>query len=138
MIDVDPKRGRADRSERCAESILNRGVERDDNIDLLRLGRRFAEQIRARKKTVFLEHAFFVPDAHVFAKLFERKPERELTAERVAIGPNVTQNGKPLMLVQRPADLLERGITHSRFSVSASICCRISTTREPRLIDSSR
>src|ERR1700716_1930995 len=138
MVDVDPKFCRADCGQSCAESILDGGVERDCNIDLFRFSRWFGEKIRIRQKTVLLEHAFFVPDANIFAELFEGKTERELAAERIAIRANMTKNRKRLMFAQRPADLLELACTHSFFSVSASICCKISTIREPRAIDSSR
>ncbi|MEY2601826.1 MAG: hypothetical protein QOJ36_1145, partial [Verrucomicrobiota bacterium] len=66
------------------------------------------------------------------------KAEGELAAERIAIRANVAKNRKRLMFAQRPADLLELGCAHSGFSLSASICCKISTMREPRAIDSSR
>ena len=137
MIDVDPNFRGAYRRQRSAEPILDSCVECDRNIDILRVGRRFGEQIGARKKTIFLEHAVFVPDANIFAELFEREAEGELTSERVAIGADVTKNSEPLIFAQGLADLLEF-LAHSRFSLSASICCKISTIREPRAIDSSR
>ena len=138
MIDVDLKFGRANGGERSSEPVLNCSVERDRNIDIFRFGRRFREQSSVRQKTVFLKHAFFVPDANVFADLFEGKAEGELAAECIAIRANVAKNRKRLMFAQRPADLLELGCAHSGFSLSASICCKISTMREPRAIDSSR
>jgi hypothetical protein len=48
----------------------------------------------------------------------------------------VAQHGEGLMFSQGPADLLEF-LAHSRFSLSESICCKISTTLEPRAMDSS-
>ena len=138
MIDVDPKFCGTDRGQSCAEPILNCSVECDRNIDILRFRRGFREQIRIRQKTVFLEHAFFVPDTNVFAELFEGKAERELTPESVAIRANMAQDRKPLIFVQRLANLLELGCAHSGFSLSASISCKISTIRDPRAIDSSR
>ncbi len=138
MIDVDPNPRRADRGQSSAEPILDRSVERDGNIDIFRFGRRFREQIRVREKTVLLEHAFFVPDANLFTELFKGKTERELAPESVAIRADMTKNRKPHTFAQRLADLLELGCAHSGFSLSASICCKISTIREPRAIDSSR
>ena len=138
MIDVDPNLGRANRGQAVAEPILNCSIERDRNIDIFRFSRWFCQQICVREKTVFLEHAFFIPDAHVFAELLEGNAERELAPERIAIRTDVTKNRKPHTFAQRPADLLELGCAHSGFSRSASICCKISTIREPRAIDSSR
>src|SRR6266404_703311 len=132
VIDVNAKSARANGGERCAESILNRSVERDDNIDIFRLGGRFRQQFGARQKTVFLEHSFLVPNPHVFAELLERKTQRERASECIAVGTHVTENSKTLMLAQRAADLLELRSAHSCFSrSSASIFCKISTTREP-------
>src|ERR1700720_637447 len=138
VVDVDPKFCRADCWEGRAEPVLNCGIERDRNIDIFRFNRWFGEQTRIRQKTVLLEHAFFVPDANVFAELFEGKAEGELAAKRIAIRANMTKDCKSHTFAQRPADLLELGCAHSCFSLSASICCKISTTREPRAIDSSR
>ena len=71
MINVDPKFCGADRGKCGSEPVLNCGVERDRNIDIFRFGRRFREQICVGEKTVLLEHAFFVPNANVFAEFFE-------------------------------------------------------------------
>src|SRR5205814_9866786 len=79
-----------------------------------------------------------IPDAHILAELFERKPKRQLATQRVAVGPNMTKNSEALMFAQDLADLLERGGAHAFFLSSLSICCKISTMREPRAIDSSR
>src|SRR3982751_3054512 len=138
MVEVDPNFCRTDGGQSGAESILNCSVERDCNIDIFRFGRWFGEKVRIRQKTVLIEHAFFVPDANIFAELFERKAERELAPERIAIRSNVAKHRKRLMFAQRPADLLELGCAHFGFSLSTSICCKISTIREPRAIDSSR
>ncbi len=138
MIDVDPNFSRTDRGQGRSEPVLNRGVERNRNIDIFGLGRRFREQVCARKKTVFLEHAFFVPNANILAQLFKGEAERELAAEGIAIRSNVTKNSEPLMFAQRLADSFELGRAHACFSWSDSICCKISSTREPRAIDSSR
>ena len=138
MVDVDPNLRGTNSGQSGAKPILNCGVERDRNIDIFRFGRRFGEQICVRKKTVFLKHAFFVPNANVFAEFFEGKAERELAPESVAIRANMTKNRKLLIFAKRLADLLELGCAHSGFSLSPSICCKISTIREPRAIDSSR
>src|SRR5207244_4135353 len=112
--------------------------ERDCNIDILRIVRRFGQKLGVWKKTVFVEHAFLVPNTNVPAELFQRKTEGELTAKRVTIRSNVAENGEPPIVAQSLPDLIELGGAHSCFSLSASICCKISTTREPRAIDSSR
>ena len=107
MIDVDPSFRRLNRGDGRPKSILNRGIERDRNIDIFRFGRRFRENFGARKKTVFVEHAVLVPDANIFPEFFEGESQSKLTSERVAVWTNMTENGKPLMLAQSPADLLE-------------------------------
>ena len=71
----------------------------------MRLAWRFGEQFSARKKTVFLEHAFLVPDPHIFAEFLERESERERASERISVGPDVTKDGKPLMFAQSPSRL---------------------------------
>src|SRR6266446_10023559 len=130
MVDVDPNFGGFDRGDGRPKSILNRGIERDHNVDIFRFGRRSGQQIGIRKKTVFLEHAVFVPDADIFAEFLERKSERKLTAERISVWPNMTEHGKPPMVAQSLADLLELGCAHAFFSSPLSICCKISTMRE--------
>src|SRR5204862_8104971 len=95
MIDVDPNLGRANRRQAVAEPTLNCSIERDRNIDIFRFSRWFGEKVRIREDAVLLEHAFFVPDAHVLAELFEGSTERELTPERLAIRTNVTKNLNP-------------------------------------------
>src|SRR5258708_27660890 len=138
MVDVDPNLGGLDRGHCCPKSILNRSVQRNRNIDIFRFGRRSGQQIGFRKKTVFVEHAVFVPDANSFAEFLERKSERKLTAKRISVWPNMTENGEPSMVAQSLADLIELGSAHAFFSSPLSICCKISTMREPRSIDSSR
>src|SRR5437016_8847329 len=137
MIDVNPNFGGTDRGQRSTKTILDRGIEGDGNIDIFRIGRRFREQTRARKETIFLEHAIFVPNTNAFAEWFKREAECELASERVPVRANMAKNRKLLVLAQGLADLLELGRAHSCFSLSASICCKISTTRDPRAIDSS-
>src|ERR1700731_2198355 len=107
MVDVDPNLGRADCGQSRTESILNCGVERDCNIDIFRFSRWFGEKIRVWEKTVLLEHAVFVPNANLFAELFEGKAKRKLASERIAIRTNVTKDRKLLTFAQRAADLLE-------------------------------
>src|SRR5947208_3329889 len=109
MVDVDPNLRGTNRGQSGAEPILNCGVERDRNIDIFRFGRRFGEQICVREKTVFLKHAFFVPNANVFAEFFEGKAERELAPESVAIRANMTKNRKLLIFERSLADLREHG-----------------------------
>src|ERR1051326_7911143 len=94
MINVDAEFARADRRDRCAQPSLNCSIERDDHIDILRRGRRFGEHHGAGKKTIFCEHAFLIPNPDIFAERLERKSERKLTPEGVAVGTNVTQNRK--------------------------------------------
>src|SRR4029077_20826297 len=106
MIDVDPNLGRANGGQAVAEPILNCSIERDRNIDIFRFNRWFGEKVRIREKAVLLEHAFFVPDAHVFAELFQGNTERELTPERIAIRTNVTKNRTQHTFTQPLPDLL--------------------------------
>src|SRR5207248_2558283 len=107
MINVDPNFGGFNRSDGRSEPILNRGVERDDHIDIFRFSRCFREEICLGKKTVFFQHAFLIPNAHILAELFERKPQRQLASEGIAVRPNVAENDEPLMFAQDLADLLE-------------------------------
>ena len=76
--------------------------------------------------------------SHVLAELLEREGERELTAQGVAIRPNMAQNRETLMLAKRGSDLRESALCHSVSPAGVSICCRISKTRAPRSIESSR
>ena len=87
---------------------MDSGIECHYNIDILRLGWWLGQQLSMRKKTVLFEHAVFVPDANIFPELFQREADCELTAKSIAIGSNVTKNGKSLMFSQDPADLVER------------------------------
>src|SRR5207253_11210218 len=120
MIDVNPNFGRAHGRQSGPKPILNRSIERDRNVDIFRIGRRSREQIRARKETVFLEHAFFVPNAHVFAEPSERETQRKLTPERVTIWPDTSKTGQPSLFAQGLADLPECGCVHSFFLLSES------------------
>ena len=70
VIDVDPEFGRTDSGQRGAEAVLNRGVERDGDIDILRHGGWLFDEIRAPHEAVFFEHAFLVPDPNVLAEMF--------------------------------------------------------------------
>ena len=70
--------------------------------------RRFRHQFSAREKRIFLEHAFFVPDAYSFAKFLEREAKRELAAERIAIGANMAEHNELLMFAKDAADFFER------------------------------
>src|SRR6478735_8674760 len=138
MIDVDPDfRGR-DGGERGAQPALNCGVERDGNVYVLCCCRWFRQQFSERKERIFLEHSVLVPDAYAFAKLPEREAERELAAKRIAIGANMTEHNELLMFAKDAANLFERCVTHSSWPSGLPRSSKISSTRAPRLMDSSR
>ena len=101
-------------------------------------GRRFGQQFGARQKGIFFEHAVFVPDTNVLAELLKRQRERELAAERVAIRANMAQDREVLMIAQHLADFLECGVAHSSPPLGFSRSCKISRTRAPRSMESSR
>ncbi len=67
----------------------------------------------AGKKAVFLEQSVFVPNRHVLAELSERESQRELTAERVAIRPDMTEHGEALMCAKGGGDFREGGVAHA-------------------------
>src|ERR1041385_4407821 len=112
MIDVDPKFGRTNCWKCASQPILNRGVERDRNVDIFGLARRFAHQVRARDKRICPQPSVLVPDAHIFAEFLERKRQREGAAERVAIGADMTHHRELLVLAQGEADFGEFGGGH--------------------------
>jgi len=47
---------------------------------------------RGWQEAILLQHTVFIPDPNGFAELLQGKRKRELTAERVTVGPNVTQD----------------------------------------------
>src|SRR6266481_4575779 len=59
MVDVDPDVRRPYCCECGAQPVLNCGVERDRNIDVLDRRRWFRQQPRTRQEGVFFQHAFF-------------------------------------------------------------------------------
>src|SRR6202023_1082558 len=122
MIDVDPNFCRLYGGNGIDSPVLDCSVECDNNVNIFRSSGRFSQQVRAWEKTVFVEHAVLVPNTDILAEFFERKPKGQLAAERVAIGPNMTENDEPPMLAQDLADLLELCRAHAFFSLSLSIC----------------
>ena len=108
MIDVDPDPGLADRRENViSEALPGRGVEREDDVEILRFVRREGDQFAAWKERKFLEQAFFVPDFNLFTQLLERQAHRNLTAESVPIRAHMTQDNKGLVAAQDLRDLRE-------------------------------
>src|SRR6266571_3839401 len=138
MVDVDPDFCRANRGERSSKPILNCRVECDGNIDINGRGGGLGQQFGARQEGILFEHAVFIPDTNVLAKLLKRESERELAAERVTVRANVTQNREALIAAQDLADFFERGVAHSSSLRGFSISRRISRTRAPRSMESSR
>src|SRR6266516_4869717 len=138
MIDVDPDFCRPNRSNRSSQPVLNFCVERNGDIEVFCRRGRFREQIRVRQVGILFEHAVFVPHANLLAYLLKRQCERKLTAQRIPVRSNMTQNREMLMLAQDLADLLERGVAHSSSLLPFSRSCKISRTRAPRSMESSR
>ena len=172
VIDIDPDFGAANEFRRCPETILRSRVERNGHVEILRFAQWRLEEFAARQETVFLEQAVFVSDHHRFAEFGEGKGKSELTAERVAVGPHVTEHGETLVRPQNIANLRRwrysclcsrfavrsvgrkrrryprrpqgggyRNLAKLHHLVSAggiSICCKISKTRAPRSMESSR
>src|SRR5262249_14500643 len=104
---------------------------------MLRGCRRLCQQFRARKERILFQHAFFVPNPHGFTKFLERKAKGKLAAQRIAIGANMTEHNELLMFAKNSADLFERRVTHSSWPSRLPRSSKISSTRAPRLIDSS-
>jgi hypothetical protein len=107
VIDIDPNFRRPNSRERGSEPVLNCRIERDGNIDNFRGRRWLGQQFRARKKGILLQHSIFIPHANFFSELLKRKREGKLTAKRISVRPDVTQDREALVLAQYPADFLE-------------------------------
>ena len=90
-----------------SETLARGGVEREDNVKILRFVRREGNDFAAGQKRKFFEQTFFVPDFHFFAQFLEREAHRNLTAERVAIGANMTEHDKAFVLTQDGGDFRE-------------------------------
>ena len=75
-----------------------------------------------------------------FAELLEREGECQLATEGIAVGPDMAEDCNSVILAKCPADFLKRGTArvHSLLPGGVSSSCKISITRAPRLIDSSR
>src|SRR3977135_1739898 len=136
MIDVDPGFRGAHEFLRGAEAILNCRVEREGNVEILRFAQGRLEEFAARQKTVFFEEAVLVSNHHFFAKLGQGKSQTELAAESVAIRSDVAEHGETFLGTQNRADFLEARLGHCFSGVSIS--CRISKTRAPGSMESSR
>src|SRR6266403_2206238 len=138
MVDVDPNFCRRNSRERVAQPILNCGIKRDGDIEILSRRWRLGHQFGARQERIFFEHSVFIPDANLLVEFLKGERARELATERVTIRPNVTQDREVLVLAQDFADLLERSVAHSSSPLRFSRFCKISRTRAPRSMESSR
>ena len=109
MIDVDPNFRAADGGQGVvAQALPGRGVEREDDVEILRFVRRERDHFAARQEGKFLEQTFFVPNFDFFAQLPECETHRDLTAESVPIRPDVTEDNEALVFAQNFRDFRER------------------------------
>ena len=138
VIDIDPDFGAANEVRRGSEATLRGGIESNGHIEILRFAQRRLEECATGQKTIFFQQAVFVSDHHCLAEFGEGKGKPELAAERVAVGPHVTQDSKRLVRAKDGPDFRESTLRHSVSAAGGSICCRISKTRAPRSMESSR
>src|SRR5205085_7173179 len=106
------------------------------DIEILGLAERRLKELSAGEKAIFLQEAVLVSNHNFLPELRQGKAEAELTAESVTVGPNMAEDGEALPGTENRADLVEAGLAHSFSGVSIS--WRISKTRAPRSIESSR
>src|SRR2546423_5860345 len=136
MIDVDPRFRAPHERGRRSKAALRCGIEGDGNVEILWLAQGRLQKFAAGQKTVLLEKAILVPHHDRLSELRERKAKTELTAERVAVRADMTEYSESLLRTQDRADFVETRLLHSFSGVSIS--WRISKTRAPRSIESSR
>src|SRR5688572_7649870 len=138
VIDVEPDFGAAHELRGGPEAALSGRVERYGHVKILRLAQGRLQECAARQETVFLQEAVFIANHDCLAELGKREGQPELTAKRIAIRAHMTEHGEALVSAQDGADLVEGRVAHSFSAGGISICCRISKTRAPRSMESSR
>src|SRR5687767_4707130 len=138
VIDVEPDFSATHELRGGPETTLGGRVERYGHVKILRLAQGCLEECAARQETVFLEQAVFVANHDRLAELGEREGQPELTAKRIAIRAHMTEHGEALVRAQEGADLGKGRVAHSFSAGGMSICWRISKTRAPRSMESSR
>ena len=108
MIDVDPDFRAPDGFACFAETILRGGVERDGDIEIFRFAGGGMKRFAARKEADISRagHLRSRP-SRLCPVSGARSASRDLAAERVAIGPNMAEDGKALMRAQGRRDFRE-------------------------------
>ena len=142
MIDVDPElcaahRGRGDAerdfASRCRARWRRRNLPAPPVV--------WSRVRPAGRKAVLFEHAVFVPRRARPCRVAGATRRARACCQRVAIGPHVAHDHEALMLAEDPGDLGEGGVAlvHAWcWRGGVSICCRMSMTRVPRSMESSR
>ena len=112
MIDVDELFAIRDARAHGAKTLETGAIGGDDAVKFLAAFGFLKKGIRIEERE-FLRHAVFVPDGDFFALVFQREGEAELGADAIAIGPNVADDAKGLVL----ADFFENAVDDFRVTL---------------------
>ena len=106
MIDIDPESARFTAARACADAILHRGIERDDDLEFLRLGGWHASTSSApgRKRNLSSMPSSFQTVTSL-PRCLEAKRHRQGAAERIAIGTHVAHDDEALPRAEHVGDL---------------------------------